>query len=72
MLAASLEQTESYPQDSNRYTIGADMVSPFNVYLTISTMNVDIEQFRIDLPRIVTKLERLIIGAKNEVLMRGS
>ena len=47
-----------------KYTIGADMAAPFAVTLVINTGDVDLEQFRADLPRIVAKLEDYITGAR--------
>ena len=50
----------------SRYTFGADMAAPFAVTLTIHTGNIDLDQFRADLPRIVARLERFIADAKND------
>ena len=49
-----------------RYTTGADMAAPFAVYLTINTADVDVDQFRADLPRLAATLERLIVGARGK------
>lgn len=53
-----------------RYTTGADMAAPFAVYLTINTADVDVDQFRADLPRLAATLERLIVGARDEAARR--
>jgi len=54
--------TKNHP----RYTIGRGMVAPFAVYSTINTRNVDVDQFRADLPRLAATLERFIVGARGE------
>ena len=45
-----------------RYTFGASIISPFDVYLLINAERVTIEQLREDLPMLIAELERYMVS----------
>lgn len=54
------------PNIPRRYTIGADLCTPYIVTLEINATEVTIEQFRADLPRLAAKLESYLLTTRAE------
>ena len=54
-----------------RYTFGASMVPPFDVYLLINAERVTIEQLRKDVPMLIVELERYMVNTRFNMEKQG-